>query len=240
MIDKNSPMPIYYQIEEAVKEQIEKGELKEGDMVPSEREFSERYQISRMTVRQAITNLVRDGYLVRFIGKGTFVARRKIRQTLFGLTSFTEDMKSRGMNPGSQLLDFREIKAPGSIAEKLRISLGDPVYEIKRVRSANGTPMAMETTYLSSGLVPGLTEETVQGSLYQYVEEKRGLKIHSAVQELEASVARKAESDILGIEIGAPLLWIKRFSFLKDKTPLEIVHSAYRGDQYRFVVEMQR
>ncbi|OYD06797.1 GntR family transcriptional regulator [Paludifilum halophilum] len=240
MIDKHSPMPIYYQIEEAIKERIDKGEWREGDMIPSEREFSEMYHISRMTVRQAVTNLVSDGYLIRQIGRGTFVARRKIQQKLFGLTSFTEDMKGRGMKPGTRLLDFRTVSASGPIAEQLQIPDGGEMYEIKRVRSADDLPMALEITYLSEDLVRGLTEEDVYGSLYGYVEKELGMTIGYATQELESSVAREAESRTLGIAEGAPLLLIKRFSYLEDETPLEIVYSAYRGDRYKFVVGMHR
>src|SRR4051812_20574632 len=99
MINKNSPIPIYYQLEEHIKGLIEEGVLKPGDVLPPEREYAEKYQISRMTVRQAFTQLVNEGYLFRLQGKGTFVAERKIEKTLQGIISFTEDMRARGLKP---------------------------------------------------------------------------------------------------------------------------------------------
>jgi len=116
MINKNSPIPLYYQLEEHIKGLIENGELSPGDALPPEREYAEKYQISRMTVRQAFTQLVNEGYLYRLQGKGTFVAERKIEQPLQGLTSFTEDMKARGFTPGNKLIKFEIIPATSQIA----------------------------------------------------------------------------------------------------------------------------
>lgn len=240
MINKNSPLPIYYQLEEIIKDLIEKGNLKPGDLIPSEREFSEKYEISRMTVRQAVNNLVNDGILVRKQGKGTFVAKQKIEQLLKGLTSFSEDMKSRGMEPGTRLIDFKIISASKTIADKLEIDEGGLIYEIKRVRLADRIPMAYEISYLSVDLVRGLNQEIVQGSLYKYVENVLNLKIGYATQILEASNARKIESEILDIQEGTPVLLIQRYSYLDDGKPLEIVKSVYRGDRYKFVVDMER
>lgn len=110
-INKHSPVPIYHQIEEQLKAMIDKGELQPDMLLPSEREYSETFGISRMTVRQALSNLVSQGYLYRQKGKGTFVSKQKIKQPLQGLTSFSEDMKSRGRKPSSKLLRFEIIKA---------------------------------------------------------------------------------------------------------------------------------
>ena len=182
MINKQSPIPLYFQIEEDIREVIEKGKLKPGEGLPSEHEYAEIYQVSRMTVRQAITNLVNAGYLYRQKGRGTFVAERKIEQTLQGLTSFTEDMKARGLEPGSQLLKFELIPASESIADCLHIKIHDPIYEIRRIRLANKIPMAVETTYMSANLVKALTEEIVNHSLYDYIEKELNLQINHATQ----------------------------------------------------------
>lgn len=240
MIKKDSPLPIYYQLEEAIKESISQGEYEPGSVIPSEREFSETYNISRMTVRQAITNLVKDGYLIRKRGKGTYVASQKIEQSVKGLTGFSEDMRARGMEPETNLIEFNHIPAPRGLAEKLGIQEGDAVYEIKRLRLADGIPMAYEMLYMARELIPDLTEEIVNGSIYEYVEKKLGLSIKRADQILEASIARKAEADILEIKEGAPILFIQRNSFLKDERPLEVVKSYYRGDRYKFSFEMER
>ncbi|WP_328589513.1 GntR family transcriptional regulator [Priestia abyssalis] len=239
-VDKDSLLPIYYQIEEGMKELIAREELKPGDLVPSERELAERYDVSRMTVRQAINNLVNDGYLVRQRGKGTFVAHSKIEQGLQGLTSFSEDMRARGMSPSSKLLEFNRIKASMTIAAKLKIGEGESVYEIKRVRLADDIPMAYEMLYISEELVPDLTEEALGSSIYEYMENTLNIRIAKGEQVLEASLARKNEAAILQIKEGASVLLIERTSYMENEKPVEFVQSIYRGDRYKFKIEMER
>lgn len=242
MINKSSPVPIYYQLEEIIKDLIEKGELKPGDSLPAEREYAEQFQISRMTVRQALNELVNDGYLYRVKGKGTFVAERKpkIEQALQGLTSFTEDMKARGMKPGSQLLQFEIIQATSLIANQLGIQEYGPVYEMKRIRLADNVPMALETNYISTNFIKGLTEKIVNQSLYSYIEKQLNLKIDYASQVIESSVANELEAEYLNILPGAPIMLIQRNTFLKDGTPVEFVKSTYRADRYKFMIQMNR
>jgi GntR family transcriptional regulator len=240
MINKNSPIPIYYQLEEIIKELIESGELRPGDALPPEREYAEKYQISRMTVRQAFTQLVNNGYLFRLQGKGTFVAERKIEQPLQGLTSFTEDMKARGFEPGSQLIHFEIIPATRQIAGQLLIAEFGPVYEIKRIRLADGDPMALETNYISANLVKGLTDQIVNKSLYAHIEEQLELRIDSASQIIESSIASQSEANYLKISTGSPVMLIQRNTFLKDHTPVEFVKSVYRADRYKFIIQMKR
>ncbi|MBY6035074.1 GntR family transcriptional regulator [Fictibacillus nanhaiensis] len=239
MIDKTSPLPLYYQIEEAIKQKIEKGDWEPGSMISSEREFAENYEVSRMTVRQAINNLVNDGYLTRSKGKGTFVSSKKIEQKLLGLTSFTEDMKSRGLEPASKLVSFQKIQANHKLAKSLEIQPSEEVYEIKRVRLADDVPMAIETTFVPVQLLDLQEIHLKKGSLYSHVE-NAGFYIDYATQSLEASIAREAESEILEIAKGAPVLLIQRQTYLTTGKPLEIVHSVYRGDRYKFMIDMKR
>jgi GntR family transcriptional regulator len=240
MINKNSPVPIYHQLEEYIKQQIETGILREEAVIPSEREFAEVFQISRMTVRQAINNLVLEGYLTRQKGKGTFVSKKKVEQELQGMTSFTEDMLSRGMNPSSTLLSFQIIPADKNTALDLKIEENDSVYKIKRIRLADGAPMALETAYIPVEIVPGLTEENSNLSLYQYIEQHLSLSISEATQEIEASIADSDDAETLEINIGDPILLIQRISYLQDGIPFEIVKSTFRADRYRFVHTMKR
>ncbi|MBB6283283.1 phosphonate metabolism transcriptional regulator PhnF [Geobacillus subterraneus] len=240
MIDKQSPVPIYYQLEQYMKEKIEKGEWQPGEMIPSERELAETYHISRMTVRQAVNNLVNDGYLIRRRGKGTFVAAKKIEQPLKGLTSFSEDMRSRGMEPDTIVLGFETVPASGKLAQWLAVKEGDALYEIRRLRLADGSPMALETLYIPRALAPHLTREIVNGSVYEFMEKEVGFAIGTAVQVIEASVARKLEAEHLQVKEGAPVLLLERRTYLDDGRPLEVVKSVYRGDRYKFIVEMER
>jgi GntR family transcriptional regulator len=240
MINKNSPVPIYHQLEEYIKQQIENGVLAEESVIPSEREFAERFQISRMTVRQAINNLVSEGYLNRQKGRGTFVTKKKVEQELQGMTSFTEDMLSRGMNPSSILLSFQILPADKKTALALRIEETDSIYKIKRIRLADGAPMALETAYIPVEIVPGLTEENSNLSLYQYIEENLALSISEATQEIEASTADHLDAETLEIKFGDPILLIERISYLQEGIPFELVKSTFRADQYRFVHTMKR
>lgn len=240
MINKNSPIPLYYQLEEYIKALIEKGELRTGDVLPAEREYAEKYQISRMTVRQAFTHLVNEGYLHRLQGKGTFVAERKIEQLLKRLTSFTEDMKARGLTPGSQLVHFDIIPATRQIANQLSIQEYVPVYEIKRIRLADGIPMALETNYISANLIQGLTEEIVNQSLYAHIEGQLNLRIDRAQQVIESAIASQTEAKYLKINNGAPVMLIQQNTYLQDGTPVEYVNSTYRADRYKFIIQMKR
>lgn len=240
MIDKHSPMPIYFQLEHSIRQQIENGELTPGDPLPSEREYAEQLDVSRMTVRQAITNLVNEGLLYRQKGRGTFVAEQKLEQKLSGLTSFTEDMKARGMTPANTLLAFEIIPADTKVAERLDLKEHTPVYEIKRIRLADDVPMALETVYISANLVKGLTETITAASLYHYIEEELGLVIGHAVQSIEAAIVNETERPHLLVQKGAPVLLIERNTFLKDGTPLEYVKSSYRADRYKFTIDINR
>ena len=240
MINKNSPVPIYHQLEEYIKQQIENGSLEEESVIPSEREYAERFQISRMTVRQAINNLVSEGYLNRQKGRGTFVTKKKVEQELQGMTSFTEDMLSRGMNPSSILLSFQILAADKKTALALRIEETDSIYKIKRIRLADGAPMALETAYIPVEIVPGLTEENSNLSLYQYIEESLALLISEATQEIEAATADLLDSETLEIKFGDPILLIERISYLQEGIPFELVKSTFRADRYRFVHTMKR
>ncbi|MFZ7944888.1 MULTISPECIES: GntR family transcriptional regulator [Bacillaceae] len=240
MLNKNSPIPLYYQLEEHIKGLIEKGELMPGDALPPEREYAEKYQISRMTVRQAFTQLVNEGYLYRFQGKGTYVAERKIEQPLQGITSFTEDMRARGLTPGSQLLKFEIIPAGIQIADQLNIPESAAVYEIQRIRLADDVPMAIETNYFSTALITGLTEQITVHSLYEYIEANLNLRIESASQVIESSIASQNEAELLNIVSGAPVMHIQRTAYLGDGTPVEYVKSVFRADRYKFLIQMKR
>ncbi|WP_339145609.1 MULTISPECIES: GntR family transcriptional regulator [unclassified Sutcliffiella] len=240
MIDKSSPIPMYYQLESHIKNQINAGIILPGDSIPSEREYAENYGISRMTVRQAINSLVNEGLLYRKKGSGTFVSEKKIEQPLQGLTSFTEDMKKRGLSPTSKLIHFEIIPANSFIANELKINEFAPVYEIKRIRLADGEPMALETNYLSANMVKGLTEEVVNASIYAYIEEKLNLRIAHADQLIESIKASVEDEKLLKIEKGHPMLYIQRNTYLQDGTPLELVKSVYRGDRYKFHIKLNR
>lgn len=240
MLDKQSPIPIYIQIEEQLKQQIQQGDFPVGASIPSERELSERFAVSRMTVRQSITKLVNDGLLYREKGRGTFVVSPKVEQPLNGLTSFTEDMESRGMVPSSKLIGFDILEPESDVAQELQLNEGDQVYFVERIRFADDKPMAIERTYLPVKHFPDLTEESFQGSLYAVIENQQQLKISHATQRMEAGLVKKEDAGLLHIQPPAAILLIERISFLEGDLPFEVVRSTYRADRYKFTTEIQR
>ena len=240
MIDKKSPVPIYHQLEELIKLQINSGQLKSGQAIPSERELTEKFQISRMTVRQALTNLVNDGFLYRKKGTGTFVSEQKVEQVLHGLTSFSEDMLERGFVPSSEILSYENVPASQSVATKLHIDAGQKVLKIERIRLADQVPMAHEIAYMPVHLTDGLTKELAKDSIYHFIEDHLSLQIDEAYQELEAVIASEHEEKYLQIKKGSPILKITQVTYLEDHTPFEYVKSSFRADRYRFKLQLKR
>lgn len=233
---------LYQRIKEYLLEEIDAGRLAEGDQVPSERELAERFRMSRMTVRHALTELVTDGSLFRHQGKGTFVARPKIRQGLAGLTSFTEDMLARGLKPGARILSVEAVSAPYRVRHAL--SLGPEstmVLRMERLRLADGEPMALEQVHLPYPRFASLLEaDLVNASLYQVLAEQYGVQMSSAIQTIEPAVADAPLARALAVREGALLLLLERTTFDERGEPLEFATSYYRGDRYRFVAHLER
>ena len=241
VLNKNTPIPLYYQLKQWLVEQIDRGELKPGDYIQSERELSEEFEISRMTVRQALLELVNDGKLVRERGKGTFVAEPKISQDLFRLTSFSEDMISRGMKPGAYVIDATVKPAPSVPQKHLKLEQEDPVLIITRLRMADEKPMALETTHFPLAKFPRLDEQDFNNmSVYQYIKERYGVVMQYASQSIEVGIPNQKEKELLNIGSNTPILLIERVTFDSNREPLEYVTSAYRGDRYKLYVELNR
>lgn len=240
-IDRELSVPLYQQIKNIWKGQIERGLLRPGDKIPTEKELCERYAVSQITVKQAITALVQEGLLLRRPRTGTFVARPKFRQQLLRLTSFSEDMAQRGLTPGARLLANREQPAGPAAAAALEIEEGAPVVCIERVRLADDEPMAIEAFFMPAALCPGLAQEKLDGgSLYLLLQEKYGLTLDHAEQSFEASTATTREAVLLGIRRGAAVLRVERVSLDPQARPVEFTRSVYRGDKYKLHVTMSR
>jgi GntR family transcriptional regulator len=230
-IDPASPVPKYSQLREILLELIDR-ELAIDAGVPSERDLAGRYGLSRMTVRQALDQLVSEGRLYRVPGKGTFVARPKIEMPL-RLASFTEDMRSRGLEPGAQDLARRTAPATATVATRLDLETGTPVHVVERLRTADGVPMALERSHLPAAVFPGLLDHPLAGrSLYTLLEEEYGVVLDSGDQIIEAGVAEAGEARLLGLSPGSAVLLLQRRSYAAG-TAVEYVTSTYRADRYR-------
>ena len=240
-IYRNSPLPRYYQLKEIIRERIRSGEWKPGDLIPSERELSEKYGISRMTARQAITDLVNEGLFYREQGKGTFVSQRKITQQLIHLTGFTEDIRARGQRPGTKVISAEMHPADEATAEKLRIPSGTPIFRLQRLRLADGEPLAIEVSQINfKGCQMLLEENLEQNSLYRVLETKYGISLMEADQELEAGLAGNEEAQFLKISVGSPVLFTRRTTYTERNQPVEYAKAVYRGNKYTFYTHMKR
>ncbi|MCS7220419.1 MAG: GntR family transcriptional regulator [Anaerolineae bacterium] len=237
-ISKNHPVPIYYQLEQEIRHRIEMGEWKPGDLLPSERELAERYQISRMTVRQALANLVNDGLLYRERGRGTFVARPKIHKRLSSLTSFTEDMRARGKLAGAEVLQLKLEPASPAVARDLAVPAGQPIVLVERLRLADREPVGIERSHLSFAGCEAIMREDLTGSLYRLLKEKYGIIPTHAEERIEAGLCPAREAQWLGIHRSAPVLLITRVTYSQEGLPFEYVESVYRADRYTLHVSL--
>jgi len=239
-VDKTASQPIYRQVIHALRERLERGELLPGGRAPSERELADLYDISRMTARGALRELIRDGLLYTVPGKGTFVAWPKMQQPLNTLTSFTEDMRARGLLAGTRVLGQGIEVSSSAVTERLRLSASAPVVVIRRVRLANEEPMCVETVHLDAERFgPLLRYDLAHRSLYDALNEF-GVTLVRADQQIEATNARTRDATLLGVPRGSALLSIERTSYDPEDHPVEAVNSLYRGDRYRFNVQLQR
>ncbi|MDA8371320.1 MAG: GntR family transcriptional regulator [Nocardiopsaceae bacterium] len=231
-IDPTSPVPKYTQLRDHLLDWIVEAGLSVDDPVPSERELGSRYGLSRMTVRQTIDLLVAEGKLYRVPGKGTFVARPKIEMPL-ALTSFTEDMRARGYEPGARDLARRIAPAGKNTARMMGLPPGSPVHHIERLRTADGEPMAVERSYIPVSVTPGLDTYPLSGrSLYSILEEEFGILLDSGEQTIEAGICDPADAKLLGLAHGSPVLSMQRRSFANGKC-VELALSTYRADRYQ-------
>jgi GntR family transcriptional regulator len=238
VIDPGSPVPKYYQLKEIIRGMIEKDELEAGEPIPPERELCERYGVSRMTARQAVMELVNEGLLYRVQGLGTFVAEAKVPQDTGRLTSFTQDMTGRGMEVSSTVVGVSEEAAGPVVARMLGISAGDRIVRVRRVRNADGRPMALETSHLLHEVGRHVLGVDLSGrSLYEELG-KAEVRIAEAEQSYEAVLVGEDEAARLGVPAGSPALLIERVTYDADGRPFEYVKSVYRGDRYRITTRL--
>jgi GntR family transcriptional regulator len=211
-----------------------------GDAIPSERQLSAELGVSRLTVRAALDDLVREGYLVRRRGSGTFVSEPKIAQELT-MTSFTEDMRRRGMVPSSRTLDLRVGPAGAHMGRLLHVSPSEPVVVVTRLRLADHETMAIETLHVRESLVPGLAAEQLeQSSFYELLQGTYGITIVGGTQTIEPTVTNEDESRALGVPLHSPAFLFERVSRSDTGEIVEFVRSIYRGDRYRIVSDLSR
>jgi GntR family transcriptional regulator len=226
--------PLYLQIKDLILSEIRAGKYGPHQRLPSERELSTAYEVSRMTVRQALVDLQRSGAVYARVGKGTFVAAPKIDQQLRMVTSFTQEMRARGETPSSRVIEGSVKPAGPQIAAALEIAPGTPVVVLSRVRLASGQPLAVETAHLPHNMLPGLLEhDFAHESLYEVLAHDYRLTLIAASQTIEAALANDAELRLLEMDPPAAVLRMRRLTRASDGAAVELVQSTYRGDLYQ-------
>lgn len=240
VIDRNNSVPLYLQVKQWMVDKMDSGEWKDGDMIQPERALAENFGVNRLTVRQAITELVSEGRVVRTRGRGTFVSSPKIHQPLGQLTSFTEDMRRLGMVASSHVVKLEIREATPHEQTMLALPPQGQVFELHRLRLADGIPMALENAVLCYDLCERLTEVSFAElqSLYVALAEKCGLELVRAQQTMEALIPPQHVAHLLKSPEGAPVLKMTRKTFTASGAPVEWVTSFYRGDRYRFESEL--
>ena len=240
-VDKNSPVPIYYQLQRGFTLLIEDGRLQAGEPIPSENELARTYNISPMTVRQAMSELVNAGYIYRQRGRGTFVSNRPMQhRRLERLTGFTEEMTAAGMAPSSRILDFGQTIMPQAVSLQLDLAPETSALRIKRLRLADGRPVGIHDAYLLLGEIAITRAELEQQqSLYKLLATK-GLHLRDGDVSIEAAGAVAEVAKYLEVEPGSPLLRINRFSWAVSGEFVEYVAAHYRADLYQYTIRLLR
>jgi GntR family transcriptional regulator len=235
-LDRRSVVPLYFQIQQHLLEQIKAGRLKPGSPIPSEQEISARLRISRMTARQALKSLCGLGVTYSERGKGTFVARVKLEKNSRQLLSFSEEMSAVGSQPRSRVLEFEEAEATSDVAEALHLGPEERVVSLRRVRMTGSTPMGVEWSRLPSRLCGGLLEMFKPTmSLYETLARSCGIHIAAAEEVVEVGLAKAEEAKLLKFAKGSPVFLFTRTAYSQDGKPVEYVKSTYRGDRFKMV-----
>jgi GntR family transcriptional regulator len=233
-LDESSSLPLYQQLQRALRQAIETRILSPDDALPPERDLATEFSVSRITVRKAIDGLVNEGMLVRRQGSGTFVCSR-VEKNFSKLTSFSEDMRARGRNPRSVWLRRSAGTVTPEESLTLRSSPGTPVYRFHRIRFADDAPMAIEYATVLASCLPSL--DAVESSLYEALE-RAGNRPVRALQRLRAVLFTAEQAELLQAKEKDAGLLVERLGFLKDGSAVEFTQSYYRGDIYDFVAEL--
>jgi GntR family transcriptional regulator len=243
MIDPDDFMPRYYQLANILRESISDGKFEAHQSIPSERQLEGLYAVSRTTIRQAIDLLIRQGFLYREHGRGTFVSPQKLQKGISELTSFSEDMKQRGLVPGQKILEIGQVEPPEQIRARLELPAEvKQVLRIERLRLGDEVPMGLQTSYYFLPEGQTITREELEeyGSIYKMLQEKFHLIPTEADETLEVTLATPREAQLLQIPSGSPLLLSERTMYSQYRRVIEFVKILYRGDRYRYIAKLTR
>jgi GntR family transcriptional regulator len=237
-VDKSSKVPLYLQLMEELIKKIENKVYHVDQKLPSERELCDIYDLSRITVRQALQELEREGYIYKLHGKGTFVASKTFNQNLVRLYSFTEEMKKLGKEPSTKVLSFAEIELEEHLARQLNLDTHEEVFQVIRLRLADDEPLMYETSYLPKKHFPDLSAtDLVERPMYDVFKEEYQIVVTRAVETFSATLIKEKEAKQLKTENNQAAILLKRFAYFNDKL-IEYTVSVARGDKFAYTVEL--
>ena len=241
LIDKESPIPLYYQVKQFLVSKIKAKEYSPGDAIPTESELCEMFGVSRPTVRQALSELVHDGHLVRMKGKGTFVAYPKIDARFFkNLQSFNKEMREKGMEPSTRVICI-EMRTDETAAQILGLPAASPLIYLERLRYADDMPMVYLETYLPYERFSALYEVDFSvNSLYESLDRLYGLPIYKVRRNFEAVLPTTKEAGLLGIKKTQPICFVTTIATTDQNEDVEYSLARYRGDMNKFSIELYR
>jgi GntR family transcriptional regulator len=236
-----SPVPLYETVEATLAAGIADGSLPPETQLPPEEGLTERFKVSRTTVRKAIQNLIERGLVEVRRGKGTFVTQPKITQELTELTGFVEDMQALGRSPTARLLDKRIVAADEAVARQLALAPGTLVFRLRRVRLADGVAMSFDETYLPRDIGEKIADNDLEAEpVFALLEEKYDTPLVEAEYKLEAAAADAVAAEALEVPTGSPIFLIERTSYTTGNRPVDYERLHYRGDLIRFVTRLAR
>jgi GntR family transcriptional regulator len=236
-IDFESKVPLYYQLKEQIKQSIMRGEYEDGDLLPSERQLGDSYEISSTTIRRALNDLVQENFLERKAGKGTFVRRRKVTRDLRKILGFTKNMREMGLSPSTTVLSKKVVSANIFARQRMGLEKGARVFRLERLRLADGIPMMLETRYIRTDLCPGIEKEELSSSLWKVFEEKFGLIPNRHSQRMAIATVTGHAASLLTLQDNSNVFLIIGVTYVNDNVPIECEKSLYRSDKYELAFE---
>lgn len=229
--------PMYIQIHNKIKKDIENQRWNVGERIPAERQLSEDFNVSRMTLRQAIKTLEDEGILERRLGSGTYVASQKVQEKVSGIMGFTELMHSQGKTPSSKTISYRIIQPSSSEIEKLQLDDGELVLRMERVRFADDVPICYEVASIPEKLIKHYSKDEITKSLYETLENKGHVTFGHVEQRIGASVANEEIARLLDFKKGDAVVMRNQISHLDNNEPFEYVRAYYVAERFEFVFE---
>ncbi len=236
-INENSKIPKYMQIRSWLYGMIKRGKIKIGDRLPTEEELSKNFKVNRMTVRKAYDELVNEKMLVRKRREGTFLIADKPKDFIYGtgnISSFTDDMLEYGVKPVTKTMKIDVRKAPADIRELLELPESAKVIVILRIKLANNEPVLIERSYLSYDEFKEIVDMDLEGSLYHLLVEKFDINLHHSTQIFSSEMTTRKDMDLLGLEEPISCIKLESVTYDPNNIPIEVLHSVYRGDKYKF------